>query len=641
MKKQQAQLRLIDKPDEHGRPHQIELQVLIGEENLQHIVDYYPSPIDEFFPEQLNWYLNEYLLHPYVKQQNRPDWVTRKIASLGKQMGEQLFADDYVLYVMLEKLETIGWDQVLITCESERPEFFTEPWELLVLPDSNRYLGTSCAGFLRCPPRGETSWQEEIIKSQSPFRILMVTSMAADSISSEQIRKTQELYYHLLESYPSLQVELLQATSWSYLKEKLAEEEFHLLHLGLSVKTEENHDYFLFEDGAGDTDLRSPEQLAQLLKESKISQVVLDSIADRETMALQGTQESLALKLLQQGIKNVITHSPCYSSSSLRFLQSFYGGIASGLSFATSLVETRKSMQLNNQQAVLSSQPLPLHDWVIIRHYGNEGIRLLFEGEENTSPEDRGNPAQLGKTLAGFNSQYLPPQEYYGRDREFKWTQKSIASGKSALLLGAVGIGKTHFLHQFAYWFVASKLGEAAFYFDFHPGNFETEEILAMLGHFFDGEKAEQTGTEERIRQQKLLLVLDHLPLEKTEQTKAILEFVDQHSQGATTFLIGSESCPEDVETKGLSRILFEGLAYSSQKQLAAKVLRDKELQKKETEEGYESLVESLNGHPASLVTLLPLLKDHQENQYQNYCNHLDLMQIYLFFLRKEALIHQ
>ncbi len=631
MVKGKADLKFIDKPNENGHSDKIEIQAVIGDEIFSHTVKYYPSPAEDSFRDDLDWYFQTYLHQPCEQQKQRATRIIQKIIRVGKQMGEQLLSDDYVLYVILEKLDEYELKNVVVTFESERPDFFKEPWEMLVLPDSNRYLATSCAAFMRNYPRKSSPEQWLGLNAEKPLQILFVAPRPNSYKENHQQINFLNFYYTLLQSENSFKVEILHCPTWKNLKNSLgdAEKSFHILHFegyGTCQKTEGEScvEQLILENESGGADPRTITDFSKLLSSNQVDIMMLDIhyVEENKSDQSHGNYlETAALCLIKGGVKGIITSYPsAYSFSSARLFHLIYTQIAAGNTLAQAVVETRKTMQLNCQQNSLTAQTKELHDWPSVNHYGMQDFGFFAEEDITPPPMESRTLNEINKNVVGFSGEFLPPSEFFGRDMEMQDIKRAFIDRKITVLYGHSGIGKTHLVHQFAYWFVASKLGKTAFYFDYRKGAFSKEIILQMIGHYFDGEKAVALETQNKLLSEEYLLVFDSFSyvdnnddIKETlsaEEKRELTEFIQEIGKGKSRLMIVDTSEKTCDLFSNVQAISIKGLLSFERKQLASSILRQTQQEIKEDEPGYDRLLECLDGHPYLMQRILPLMAD-------------------------------
>jgi hypothetical protein len=348
-----VKLSLIDKPDKNGESGEVEIHLVAGDDPFFYPVKYFPSPITDGFRKELQWYFEEYLLHPYGKNLERAKKAASDIKKFGKEMGQRLFGEDHVRDTILEKLDRIKLQNVLVTLESTRPEFFQEPWEILLLPDTGQCLSTSCSGFVRSlHGRLKSETQQLLLGKENPLRVLMVISRPSD-LSGLPFRATARgVFQKLLEFERSVEIDVLRPPTWEALRKRLNNEAkpVHILHFDGhgDLKPQKKGPalgVLAFETDSGRTDLRDTDSLAELAAAKGVEMVFLDSCrgaALDNSHHSESLQAAMATGLIHGGIKGVVAMAwTSYTFTTSECFESIYARIAEGKSLARAVVESR------------------------------------------------------------------------------------------------------------------------------------------------------------------------------------------------------------------------------------------------------------------------------------------------------------
>ncbi|MBI5185112.1 MAG: CHAT domain-containing protein [Nitrospinae bacterium] len=626
-----VKLSLIDKPEKNGESGEVEIRLVSGDDTFAYPVKYYPSPITDDFRKELQWYFEEYLLHPYGKNIERAKKAASDIKKFGKEMGQRLFGEGRVRDVILEKLDRLKLQNVLVTLESTRPEFFQEPWEILLLPERDQCLSTSCSGFVRSLPekfKPETQLQ---LGKENPLRVLMVISRPSD-LSNLPFRATARgVFQKLLEFERSVEIEVLRPPTWEALRKRLNNEvkPVHILHFDGHGDLQSQEEgpalgVLAFEDDSGKTDCRDTESLAQLAGGQGVEMVFLDSCrgaAMENSHHSESLQAAMATGLIHGGIKGVVAMTwTSYTFTTSECFESVYANIAEGKSLARAVVESRQAMKLADRKSVLTSRELEFHDWPVPVHYGLRDIRA-FSDKQETLPLIKTNAyGEVRKNLISFRDELLEARGFFGRDREFHAIESAFRKGRIALAHGYAGIGKTHLSHQFASWYVASLGAEKAFYFNYESEAWDKDRIVQLIGRTLDGDGAGIRSTMDKLLHQRFLLVLDNFEtvtgLGGTEGSLAdkertgLLEFLREAGRGRTRVLIGSRGREEWIPNDDVYYVDVKGLTDQERREFGAVVLKESGLEEKEGDQEHIKLLDYLEGHPYLTQKLLPRLRE-------------------------------
>lgn len=258
------------------------------------------------------------------------------------------------------------------------PELAVLPWELLLDPDAPpaapRFLAlsrhTPVVRFL------EVDHAAEPLAVHGALRILAMgvspTDLAPIDIESER--------RHLAAAFPwwnhLVRVEWVAGQNWRALQEQLqAGGPYHAFHFvghaffdGFS-----NTGYVALANDAGETDLRSATELADLLADhSTLKLVVLNACESAEGSPLDLTS-SMAATLLTRGFPAVVAMQTSVSDrAAVEFARSFYRAIANRLPVDAACTEARKAMRLAGGDTL---------EWVIPTLYMRATDGRLFRAE--------------------------------------------------------------------------------------------------------------------------------------------------------------------------------------------------------------------------------------------------------------------
>ncbi|MCP4160485.1 MAG: CHAT domain-containing protein [Deltaproteobacteria bacterium] len=613
------QLRIIDKRNESIDLKQVEIRLHSRGQEFSNIANYFPSPIGEKFQQQINWYFNEYLLQPYGKQRKIAQRVVSNISEYGNVMGEKLFGERNSQNSILNDIDEIGLQNIIVTIESNHPDFFDEPWEILTLPGSKQNLATSCSGFIRTKPSDLSPEIRLEVNIENPLRILMVISRPKSDKDeySDYKTKSHDIFNHLLGYNKSFEVEVLSLANMDNLQERLKKKDkpIHILHfdgpVSLSQGVENNRSgQLIFEDKNRNAKPQRVENICKLAVENGINIIMLDSINDATNNSLSN-QSNIAIDLIQNGVKGVITlANSTYTFSNTQIFQIIYSQIAQGDSLSQALVKARKFMKDNCEQNSLTAEKQDFHDWLLPIHYGLQDISLFSESQEGVPFIQSNKFTDLLSNLVGFTFDYLPPNEFFGRNPEHHTIEQLLFNNKAVVIHGESGIGKTHFIHQFAYWSIVKKNVEKVFYFNFGLNPIDSEQILNLIGQVIDGDSADIDRTKEKIKSQNFLIIFDGLEIK--EYSEEFKNFLKEIENGSSGLLIGKRDQDKPEFLNDISMVHLEGLSTQERRQYGVRVLQKNQKEDEEGNPDYLKLLDTLEGHPAATETLLSQLGQKQ-----------------------------
>lgn len=608
------QLRIIDKQENGEYHNQIEIQFVSKEKTSSSQVDYFSSPIDPSFKAQLDWYFKDFLLAPYGKQRKTAQRLVDHISKYGKLMGERLFGNGNIKNPIISRIDEIKLENIIITVESNRPEFFDEPWEIMILPVINQTLATSAAGFIRTIPTSLEPEAQLQVGKENPLNILMVIPRPDEQGENYYQTKACDIFNHLLGYDPAYHVEILYPPTMEALSQRLKENKppVHILHFDgyASLLPKENDDLYgdlILEDENGQADFQHVTKIGKLLSENNVDIVVLDCL--QHIVTASADQEKtvctdIALGLIQNNVKAVITLPyETYTFSTIQLYQIIYSQLAQGASLGKSMIQARSFMKEHCEQNALTAQKQDFHDWLLPVHFGLQDMTLFSDSQQGVPFVQTKSFTGLMTNLFGFNYEFLPPAEFLGRNPELHTVKRIFHNNKTPIIHGESGIGKTHFIHHLAYYVIADKQFEKAFYFNFKLNPMNKEQILYLIGQILDGEFGDSDMTLDKIKNHNLLLIFDGL--ETDGYSKELKTFLSEVEKGSSSILIGKRSpdIPDFLANPTL--VPLKGLLTQERRQFGVRVLQKNQLKDEEGNSDYLNLLDSLKGHPANTETLL------------------------------------
>ncbi len=604
-------LKLIEQNSEtNGKNYTIEVQLTAEGETFSQVVKY-SSPIDEKFRDDLKWYFKEYLLQAY-KHRKRASWFLEDLSKQGKSMGEKIFGGEYQDSEVSKKLSEMKLEEIFVTIESERLEFFEEPWEILLLPSSEKCLSTSCAGFVRTGSRERQPEVHLELSTEKPLRVLFVTTRPTKNKELIYQAKSYEIFDRLLEYESSFEVEVLYPPTWEAFEEKLDAEKnhFHVVHFDGPCDMGDSCPYghLLFEDEEGQADFCSVAMVAEVLNDHGAEVLLLDN-------CLENTYP--AMGFLLEGVKNIVTMNfLTYTFCKIQFFQILYTQIASGNSLSKAIVESRNFMKTHPFRNALLAQSHEHHDWPLAAHY-SIGEVIPFSAKQQDKPilQTKGY-FHIRQKMVEFLNSFLPPHVFFGREDENHAIRRSLSNGKITIVCGSPGMGKTHLLHHFSYWYVAGKQAEKAFYFDFDLSALDKDKIVDHVNQVLNLGQSNETK-EEVLWDEKFLLVFDNFEARKSlssEKQEELDNFVHDLSAKKVRILIAMEKESDETFSSAIL-VPLARLSPLESRALAATVLRKNQWQEEEGDSEYFDLVDELQGHPLLMQNLLSKLGEDSTSE--------------------------
>jgi len=303
-------------------------------------------------------------------EQRAVDWGLRLSAALFDAQVCALFQES-------RARTSVAKQGLRIKLRVRAPELAVLPWELLLDPDAAptpRFLAlsrqTPVVRFL------EVDQAAEPLTVHGALRILAMGVSPADltPIDIESERR------HLAAAFPwwnhLVRVDWVAGQDWRALQDQLqAGGPYHAFHFvghaffdGFS-----NTGYVALANDAGETDLRSATELADLLADHPtLKLVVLNACESAEGSPLDLTS-SMAATLLTRGFPAVVAMQTSVSDrAAVEFARSFYRAIANRLPVDAACTEARKAMRLAGGDTL---------EWVIPTLYMRATDGRLFRAE--------------------------------------------------------------------------------------------------------------------------------------------------------------------------------------------------------------------------------------------------------------------
>jgi hypothetical protein len=569
--------------------------------------------------DDLTWYYQQYLLHPFNQQYKKAKSIGKNIYEEGKKLGKSLIDDE-----ILQKLSNINLKEVTVIISSDNAEFFKIPWEMLVLPGLNQTLSIEAKEFVRTDLNGFRSKTEYKLSTNNPLRILFVAPRPNEYNDCSFVSTPVNILNKMLEYEKAIEVEVLPIYTIKALDERLLQQDkpIHILHFNgyaIDGDNEDSTNQLVFENDKGTADFYHIKNLAGLLGRVNIDTVILD-IAHvlGNTNEQNALSSELALSLVKNGVNNVITSGyASYNCLIERLYNIFYSLIAQGKTVAEAANDTRNMLKDNSKQTILTAQELDFIGWPLILYYSKCNTAFFAEEVEAKPLIQSKGYAEIMGNILGFNHEFLIPNKYFGRNKEKTDIEKIFRRNQVALLKGIPGIGKTHFVHQFAYWSILEKHAEKAFYFNFESGILLKNQIIQIIGEVLDGKETDAKVTMNKILKQHFLIIFDNFggcsenQLSKTlsKSDEEFFRFTKEISEGNSRVII-TNRFEIGFKSDNIQEIEIKGLNIQDRRILSASFLKKNNKEVEEEYPGYYELIDFLKGHPYFTQNLLSYLGD-------------------------------
>lgn len=585
-------LSIIDQWDGKHSRSAIQISLKTVDQCVAFMVDDFSSPLTDNFRDTLDWY---YAKYPQTLTQPADDKGTvEKLVRCGQFLADRLLGEDLKLMQIKDVIEDGAYTDLSVQLESSRMEFFQEPWEALILPDAKYVLSTVTRNFVRrFTGLGQPGYEAEVryelgagteaqTADASPLGILHIIARSADderpvngyNASTRAMRWGTAMHYEL---WPHADFKALQR--------RLAnpDQPVHSVHYDGPIQFREGKPYLYLGGHDGHPQSLSLASFCRLLAQQKLALLSFDACAYRADNG-DGMRADLGLASVAQtaaaaGLTNVTGLS--YLTDPWTADQCFdmlYEQLLSGLALGQAVVEARKRLQTQIETRYFRVDIAPFHSWPLLTHYGGKSV-YFFNGpqpalELTQSPTYRHTRQQL----FGFCAEYLPPEVNHIEDQSLCALLVAAQTSTIHRLSGTPGSGKTHLVHQAAFYWVQQQQVKYAFYFDLASSFYSRTDVLQMIAPIFDCIVDETDKLQAALRATRCHFVFDNLDLltlsQWSQATEAAITelgnyLVELVQQGHIVVVTGRDECPlTDVQP-----ILVQPLSLPAQQALATAAL--------------------------------------------------------------------
>lgn len=644
-------IRIIDLTDVDGTEDVLRVEYQGHEWQKTFQTDLYDSPFSINFRKTLNWYFNQYWSQQTFSAEPDDKGVVQKVIRGGQGIGDELMGDDYELIKITEDIANNGFENLDVQLVSQRPEFFTELWETLILPDSKYMLSTVVKSFVRQVTTADTPSLPKIIKDlkataptdehvaqllqgtgeqpqqntqadDKPLRVLLLTARPENvdlsyddsnalALASQAQRRGRGVEYvvHSTDSADALAAVLSNK-----------DEPIHVVQYdGPVFVTQDNVSFALGNDEQNLIDAKS---LCRLMADNNIALLSVDARRFQRGTPKQVLAQ-LAKIALEQGLGNVLGLSqltnPWIASNCF---DGVYQQLVAGLELAQAVVEARKLQQKATSCELARAKPLNFHDWSLLVHYSVQPVQFFTQGLPIAQQDDPNYLTRVHEHLHGFNAQLMPPLLFQSNDGQSLSILRELATRGKASVVGTNGSGKSWLCHSVAAYLALGKQIARGFYFDFAQHQYSTDEMLEMIARLLQLPVDQPAELLKYLAQSRSLFVFDNLDNQAGENGLADL-LGQLHKNGHLLIATGHDA--EQVDILQAKCIATKPLPLSAQKVLCAHYLREAKLEDKSVNEDLGPLLEVSKGHPWLTQKQLSLLANQSVSDIvANSTAHLD-----------------
>lgn len=610
------------------------------------------DPLNEQDRSALRWYLEEYLSFPYGAERDKAARIAEKIKVWGAALFEQVFAFKNKTMLAQQDFYKEANRMGLGSCElcivSEDAIFLSIPWEILY-DDSiaGGYVSPMMAGMYRCHDLVAQPNTKRPEVNKGPLRVLLVVARPY----GERDIGYRTIARPMLEALRSLQtnveLEILRPPTFDEFQKKLGEKKnyYHIVHF------DGHGDYLVDEDGTNDRgsgigclvfenedgtdDIVTSTCLGDLLAECGVPFFVLNACRSAE-VGKQDAFSSVASQLISIGAQGVIAMSySVYADAAVLFMQCLYKKLVSGDSLVKAMTAARrKLMSSPDRQSVIGK--LQLQDWMlpVLYQQCSDSVLSYVDGRLENNKAHHSD----GKTTRLENILNICPEGQYGfigRDYDFLRIERALRNpdNHGVILYGTGGVGKTELAYGFARWYYETGGCSGGVFVTNFKYKADLGQIIGAITGFGKefsqfSEKAQCKRAITYLKQNSCLLILDNVEtvagypgnwqvLASTEEKEKIDNFLRELRGGKSRVLLTTRKPVEEWLTVAYSILEVKGLVAIDAEQMANRILTDKKINVNRFQDDprYSQLIKYLNGHPRSMESVLPLLRQLSPQQ--------------------------
>jgi tetratricopeptide (TPR) repeat protein/cellulose biosynthesis protein BcsQ len=612
-------------------------------------------PADEAAKENLAWYFEGHLRHPFLDA-DRGRGVAQQIAAYGEALFSQLFggdaSEDY------RRLRDRSFDECRLEVDGSAA-LHRLHWETLRDPDLDAPLAVRLPVTRRVDRLG--------VKFKAPsgrptLNILVITARPGGHRGAAHRTIARPLLEALRTEAAPVTVDLVRPGTWEGLRDhlRLATEQhgsgwYQVVHFDMYGSFS---DYAALEEGRREGRLRSlgqmtpfagrrgflffetthegqagpvaMEAVASLLSEHRVPVAMLSACGP----ATQSANEAeLAQKLAEAGIPAAIGMAyPVTLSAAVQALPVLYGRLAVGADLATAIQAARWELFEHPGRQAYFGQVLDLDDWMLPVLFAHQPLQIQLQ--DMTGDEQ----AELYERATAIGDEPTTEYGFVGRDLDIQAIERHLLVGQNGnelLVQGMAGAGTSTLLAHLAWWWQRTGLVEQVFRFSYEDRAWTCGQIFrevrsrllspaesARADIMSDSAQLELVA--QLLRATRHLLILDNtesitgapaaIPhsLNAAEQGQ-VKKFLSRLLGGRTLVLLGSREHEAWLTADGgLGIYSLPGLDPQAASLLVERILSRhggaRYLEDETERQALQDLVALLGGYPLPLTVVLPVL---------------------------------
>ncbi|NDU77933.1 CHAT domain-containing protein, partial [Actinomadura sp. DSM 109109] len=347
-------------------------------------------PLDAEAIEDLRWYLEDYLRHPYAVYSDRGQAVAAEIPRWGEALFRAVFGSGPALaaYAAVRA----GGNRPELVIQSTAASRLGLPWELLRDPQRGRPLVLDGFSLTRRLPAGDLL--RPFPAGGDRLRVLMVISRPSgqDDVGYQMIARP--LLERLDAVRGNVDLVVLRPPTLDRLHETLLEaaeagKPFQIVHFDghgvfggghthaagrdpLTFTGPAPQGILVFEKPEGGPDHVEAGRVAQVLAEGRVPVVVLNACQSGQIGSQ--VEAAVATRLIKDGAASVVAMAfSVYAVAAAEFMAVFYERLFAGDRIADAMTAGRRRLALADQRPSPKGR-LPLQDWIVPVHYRRRDV---------------------------------------------------------------------------------------------------------------------------------------------------------------------------------------------------------------------------------------------------------------------------
>lgn len=597
-------------------------------------------------PQELRWYLEEYLDYPYSPNDQRADRVLKALSKWGQACFEALFSG--VARDWYTQARQSGLEDLTLNIASDEPSVLGWPWEALC--DQSQTLAHLCSIERQLHvPNEPVEPYEALPRDQINILLIIARPLGDKDVGYHAIaRAVVELATN---SGPDINVDVLRPPTFAQLQSHLRDNRghYHIVHFdghggyGDSTVPRDGRTFeaaqgkLIFETDDNEKDPVSATKLSQLLAEHRIPVMVLNACQSARIDATAETAfASVAASLISAGVRSVLAMGyNLYVSGAQQLLPAFYRELFKSGDTAQATREGRKAM-LTTPVRASAAEAIELQDWLVPVLYQQSPLTL--ERANQSAPRIAAVEEQSEDPLPE-EALRIGSYGFIGRERIIQQIERASQPNHPAagiLIRGMAGIGKTTVAAGYLRW-----LRDTGGLPEYKVQWFEFDRIqsagyvISQLATAVFGGRADSASQEEKLAALKQTLpkirtiqVWDNFEsvsgvsgseeatgLLPAEDRQILSELLASMRGGHSRVLITSRSEELWLPVTSVQRLVLGGLSGEDRWLYCDAIVRDIGIKPNRQDPQWRALMNELHGHPVATRIVLLQLQSHSAEQ--------------------------